>query len=634
MVPMRGDFDVVVVGGGHAGCEAALACARMGLATALVTHRADRIGWMSCNPAVGGIGKGHIVKEIDALGGEMGRNTDLAGIQFRRLNASKGPAVRSTRAQADRAVYAERMQATVRGQPGLVVVESGVEGLVVEGGAVRGIDNGREPPLRAGAVVLTPGTFMQGLMHVGETRTAGGREGDLAAQGLSECLRALGFPVGRLKTGTCPRLDGRTIDYSRLEPQPGDVPPPTFSFRRIAPPLPQVACHVTWTSPDTHAVIFDNLHRSAMYGGHIHGTGPRYCPSIEDKVMRFRDRTRHQIFLEPEGLGTTQVYPSGLSTSLPHDVQLAYLRTIAGLEDVEVLRYGYAVEYDFVAPTELSPTLMTRRVKGLFLAGQINGTSGYEEAAGQGIVAGINAARYVRGLAPVVLARDAAYIGVMIDDLVTLGTSEPYRMFTSRAEHRLLLREDNADLRLREIGASIGLVDARDAGATRAHAAAVCLGLEWVEATRVNPSPEVNVALAARGSAALRRPTCLAEVLRRPEIDFLTVRALAGVAGVADCDLTPEAAEQVEIETKYAGYVTRARADIAAAHRLEDVHIPEGVDYRGLAGLSAEVVEKLDRVRPLTLGQASRIPGVTPAAVSVLMVHMRVAPRGASASAC
>lgn len=615
------EFEVIVVGGGHAGCEAALAASRMGRATLLLAMDLDRVAHMSCNPAIGGLAKGHLVKEIDALGGEMGKVADRSGIQFRRLNASKGPAVRGTRCQSDKLRYRLAMKGVVESAPKLRLKQGTVEELVVEDGRIAGVVTKEGVRYRGRAVVITTGTFLRGLIHVGASQIDGGRVGDAAAKGLSGSLATLGFELGRLKTGTCARLDTRSIDYARLQVQPGDVPMPTFSFDGIAPPLPQLPCHVTWTNPRTHEILRENIGRSPMYAGQIKGVGPRYCPSVEDKVMRFPDKERHQIFLEPEGIDTLEVYANGLSTSMPVDVQLAFLRSVEGLENVEMMRPGYAVEYDFAPPTQLKPSLETKRIAGLFFAGQINGTSGYEEAAAQGIIAGINASRLVAGKPALVLRRDQAYIGVLIDDLVTRGTTEPYRMFTSRAEHRLLLREDNADERLRPLGHDLGLVD--DAR-LRAHVekwAEIDALQAYLGATRITPGA-MAAFLAEHGSTEPAGGLALLDLLRRNELRVSQVAALD--ARLAETNAkTPAIPEQVEIRVKYAGYLAR---DLAAAEKsigFETTEIPEGFAYRGLNGLSTEVVQKLEALRPATLGQASRVSGVTPAAISVLMIHLR-----------
>jgi len=617
---VKKENDVIVVGAGHAGIEAALAAARMGARTLMLTLNLDHIGQMSCNPAIGGIGKGHLVREIDALGGEMGLAIDDTGIQFRFLNTRKGPAVRARRAQADKAAYRARMKRILETTDNLTVHQASVERLIVEDGAVRAVESQLGEIFAARCVILTTGTFLKGLVHIGLKNYSAGRAGDFAAMGLSESLAALGFHIGRLKTGTCPRLDSRTIDYSRLEVQPGDEPPPPFSFRTARIAQPQLPCHLTYTNAATHAIIRAGIDRSPMYSGVIQSRGPRYCPSVEDKVMRFGDKDRHQIFLEPEGRDTVEVYPNGLSTSLPLDVQLAMVRSIKGLEQAEIMRPGYAIEYDFSDPTQLKPSLETRLIGGLFFAGQLNGTTGYEEAAAQGLIAGINAALAVRGDPPLILRRDQAYIGVMIDDLVTRGIGgEPYRMFTSRAEYRLLLREDNADRRLAEIGERLGLLDFDAAARVRRKAANVAAEIVRMRATLVPLSAEVNGFLAKAGSNPLTEPVRAFDLMRRPEVAYADVVRLAGLAPALDFD---EAAE-LETEVKYEGYVRRQNEAVERFKRLEDAAIPEWVDFQAVPGLSTEVRERLSGVRPRSLGQAARIPGITPAAVSLLAVHIR-----------
>ena len=614
-------FDVIIVGGGHAGTEAALAAARMGCETLLLTQNIDTLGQMSCNPSIGGIGKGHLVKEVDALGGAMALATDEAGIQFRILNASKGPAVRATRAQADRALYKRAIRARLDNQPNLAIFQQAADDLRFEGGRVSGVITQTGNVFAANTVVLTTGTFLAGLIHIGLEHYPAGRAGDPPATRLAARLRELQLPAGRLKTGTPPRLDRRSIDFSVMEVQAGDDPPPVFSFlgnRAMHPP--QLPCWITHTNPATHELVRKSLDRSPMYTGVIEGIGPRYCPSIEDKIQRFAGRTAHQVFLEPEGLTSNEIYPNGISTSLPFDVQLDIVRSIRGLERAEIVRPGYAIEYDFFDPQGLNANLETKAIAGLFFAGQINGTTGYEEAAAQGLLAGLNAARQARGQDGWFPKRDEAYLGVLVDDLVTRGVTEPYRMFTSRAEYRLQLREDNADLRLTEAGRALGLVgDARWEAFSRKRES-VAAERERLRATWVNPRMlDAHAAEKLLGQIPEHSAT-MEELLRRPGVGY---RALCRLLGAASENIDPVAAEQVEIQIKYQGYIARQQEEIARSATLEDTKLPRDLDYRAVRGLSNEAQQKLSQHQPATLGQAGRISGITPAAIALLQVHLR-----------
>ncbi len=615
-----GSYDVIVVGAGHAGCEAALAAARMGCETLLLTINLDMIAFMPCNPSIGGPAKGHVVREIDALGGEMGRNIDKTYVQMRMLNTGKGPAVRALRAQADKFLYQQEMKKTLEQQPRLTLMQGMVERLLVENGRCQGVETRTGAIFRSKAVVLTTGTYLRGKILIGDLQYESGPNNQQPSVTLAKHLQALGFQLTRFKTGTPPRVNRDSLDFSKMEEQPGDDVPRAFSYETtdFSRMQDQLSCWLTYTSRETHQLIRDNLHQAPMYNGLIEGTGPRYCPSIEDKIVRFADKERHQVFIEPEGRNTNEMYVQGLSTSLPEKVQAEMLRTMKGMEKAQMMRPGYAIEYDVIVPTQLWPSLETKVVENLFTAGQINGTSGYEEAAGQGIMAGINAARKVQGKEPVILDRSQAYIGVLIDDLVTKGTQEPYRLLTSRAEYRLLLRHDNADLRLTELGYKIGLISEERYQRFLRKKEQIERELERLRSTKLKPSPEVNAYLESRGTTPLDNAVELAALLRRPEITYADVAQLSP----PPAELIPEAAEQVEIQIKYQGYIDKLLAEVEKMKRMENKRLSEKLDYHAIHGLSHEAREKLSKVRPLSIGQASRISGVNPADISILMIYL------------